>query len=316
MRGRYLLLLGIVLLFFSCKKFSGSQEVPSYIHIEPWTLTTDYQREGAASHNITDAWVYVDGSLLGCFELKSHSDGTYANIPILKHGEHTLQIYPGIKLNGISSTRIQYPCYKPYKKTLVLEEGVVDTITPFTTYYNIDSVNMEFKILEDFEDANNICMTIDTNVSHAVRQQISHRTDSNAWLDPFDTINHYRSVKVHLGENDLGDTISSFSLVSGEIREFPAQGNYVLLELDHKCEENFLFGMYIYSSQNGLMDKELYYFRASDTWKKIYVNLSPTITDNNNAKYFKFYMKGGVEEGESADYYFDNVKLVYVIRNF
>lgn len=311
MKGRILLAFGIVLLFFSCNRFSGSQEIPAYLRIEPWTFTTDYDREGAATHAITDAWVYIDGNFQGCYEMKSHDDGVYSMVPLLEHGEHAIQLYAGIKLNGISSTRIQYPGYRPYKTTLTLKEGEIETVSPVTSYYSIDSTNLSFHIMEDFEDANNIRLTIDTNVSHAVREQISHRTNSNAWLDPFDTINHYRSVKVH-----LGDSIRKFSLVSGKITDFPDPGNYVLLELDHKCEKDFLVGMYIYSYQNGLMDKELYYVKASDTWKKMYLNFSPTISENYNAYYFKFYMRGAVDTLTTADYYFDNVKLVYVVRNF
>lgn len=311
MKRRYLLVFGIFLLFFSCNRFKGSQEIPAYLRVEPWTFTTDYEREGAATHAITDAWLYVDGNLHGCFELKSHDDGTYVMIPLLEHGEHKIQLYPGVKMNGIASTRIQYPGYKPYRKTVDLKEGETEIVSPSTTYYSIDSTSLSFELLEDFEDANNIRLVIDTNVSHALRQQISHRNDPNAWLDPFDTLNHYRSVKVH-----LGDSIYKFSLVSGEITNFPDPGNYVLLELDHKCEEDVLFGMYIFSSQNGLQDKELYYIKASDTWKKMYLNLSPTISENYNARYFKFYMKGVIDTTSVADYYFDNVKLVYVVRNY
>lgn len=311
MKRQILLVFGIVLLFFSCNKFSGSQEIPAYLRIEPWTFTTDYEREGAATQAITDAWVYVDGNLQGCFELKKHDDGTYATIPLLVHGEHKLQLYPGVKLNGISSTRIQYPGYRPYVTTRTLTEGQIETVRPSTKYYSIDSTSVSFELLEDFEDANNIHLTIDTNFSHAIRQQISHRNNPNAWLDPFDTLNHYRSVKVH-----LGDSIYKFSLVSGEITSFPDPGNYVLLELDHKCQEDFLIGMYIFSSQNGLQDKELYYVKASDTWKKMYINFSPTISENYHANYFKFYMKGVIDTTSVADYYFDNVKLVYVVRNY
>ena len=307
MKGlRYFLLFGIVLLLFSCKKFSGSQEIPAYLKIEPWTLTTNYEIEGAATHAITDAWVYVNGNYLGCYEMKNHDDGVYSMVPVLEKGEKKLQIYPGIKLNGISSTRVQYPFYKPYvcKKTLV--EGEIETITPATKYYSIDSTSMHFKMKEDFEEINNIKLyRIDT--TYAALHQISHMTDHNAWLDPLDTVNHYRSGHVH-----LGDTIRKMGLASGELYNLPTVGNYVLLEMDYKCSSEILIGMYIMSAQNGLMDKELYYLKASDTWKKAYLNFSPTITENNNATYFKFYLKSAVNEGGEADLYFDNIKLIYV----
>ncbi len=303
---RYIFLFGIIILLFSCKKFKGSQEIPAYLRIEPWTFTTNYDVEGAATNAITDAWVYVDGNLHGCFELKNHDDGQYVLVPILEKGNHRLHIYPGLKMNGISSTRIQYPFYKPYICDRDLAEGVIDTIRPFTHYYSVDSTLMRFKMKEDFEEVNNIKLyRIDSTCAEL--HQISHRTDQNAWMDPLDTINHYRSGHVH-----LGDSIRRMGLASGELYDLPTVGNYVLMEMDYKCSTEMLVGLYLMSSQEGLIDKELYYLRASNNWKKIYLNFSPTITENNHATYVKFYMKGAVEEGGEADFYFDNIKLIYV----
>lgn len=310
MKGlRYFLILGLVLSLFSCKKFSGSQEVPAYLKIEPWTFTTNYDIEGAATQAITDAWVYINGNYLGCYELRNHEDGYYVMVPILEKGAKKFHIYPGIKLNGIASTRIQYPFYKPYICQRDLSEGVVETLSPVTRYYSVDSTAMTFEMKEGFEEYNNIGanVKIDTTYSHAVLEQISHRNNPNAWLDPFDTINHYRSGHIH-----LGDSITRFNLASRELRNLPSVGNYVLMELDYKCSAEILIGMYIMTSQDGLMDKELYYLKTSNTWKKAYINFSPTITENNGAVYFKFYLKGAVAAGESADFYFDNIKLIYV----
>ena len=303
---RYIFLFGIVVLLFSCKKFSGSQEIPAYMKIEPWSFTTNYETEGAATHAITDAWLYINGNYLGCYEMKSHDDGVYAMVPILEKGEKKIQLYPGVKLNGIASTRVQYPFYKPYVFRTTLVPGESQTVAPSTKYYSVDSTLMRYKMMEDFEEINNIKLyRIDT--TYAPLEQISHRTDANAWMDPLDTINHYRSGHVH-----LGDSIRKMGIASAELTGLPTVGNYVLMEMDYKCTTDILIGMYIWSPQNGLMDKELYYLKPTDTWKKIYINYSPTITENFNASYVKFYLKGSVYEGETADFYFDNIKLIYV----
>ncbi len=303
---RYIFLLGMILLMLSCKKFSGSQEIPAYMKIEPWSFTSNYEQMGAATHAITDAWLYINGNYLGCYELKTHDDGVYTMVPILEKGDKKIQIYPGVKLNGISSTRVQYPFYKPYTVNTTLVPGEISTVTPSTTYYSIDSTLVRVKMMEDFEEINNIKLyRIDT--TYAALEQISHRTDTNAWMDPLDTINHYRSGHIH-----VGDSLRRFAVASGELTGLPTVGNYVLMEMDYKCDAEILIGMYIWSSQNGLQDKELYYLKATDTWKKAYINFSPTITENYNATYVKFYLKGSVLEGESADYYFDNIKLIYL----
>ena len=303
MKGfRYILLLCIILSFFGCKKFKGSQEIPAYLRIEPWSFATNYDNEGAATYSLPDAWVYVDGSLQGCFEMKSHDDGKYAMIPVLKEGVHKLQIYPGVKLNGISSTRIQYPFYKPYVISHDFTQGEISTITPSTRYYSADSTSMRFRILEDFEDENNI--KIDSTVKSQTRvKQISHRTNPNAWMDPYDTINHYRSGWIH-----LGDSIKKFEIACEELTDFPGTGKYTILEMDYKCTADIVIGMYYMTTQISYDD--LYYLRPTDTWKKIYINFSPQITENYNATYIKFYLGGQISNG-TADYYFDNIKLIY-----
>lgn len=302
---RYIFLLAIVLLSFSCKKFKGSQEIPAYLRIEPWSLTTNYELEGAATEAITDAWVYLNGNLHGCFEFKNHKDGVYALLPVLEKGEKSLQLYPGVKMNGIASTRIQYPFYQPYKIKHTFVEGEIGTVAPTTKYYSIDTATtMHFKLMEDFEEINNIKFSrLDS--TYAELNQISHRTNPNAWMDPLDTINHYRSGHVH-----VGDSIKRFRIVTGELANLPAAGGYVIMEMDYKCDKDILVGMYVMSAQNGLQDKELYYVKASDTWKKIYINFSPTVTDNYNALYFKIYIGGNVSGDETADFYFDNIKLI------
>jgi hypothetical protein len=59
----------------SCEKFSGDQTVPAYMKIDSIRLTTDYSTQGTAIHNITDAWVYIDGQLIDSAAGISYPDG-------------------------------------------------------------------------------------------------------------------------------------------------------------------------------------------------------------------------------------------------
>lgn len=305
---RYIFLFGIVLLLFSCKKFKGSQEVPAYLRIEPWSFTTNYDVEGAPTNGIIDAWLYINGSFQGCYELRGHDDGVYVQIPVLEEGEKTLQLYPGIKMNSISSTRVQYPFYKPYKIQHTFVKGETATISPSTRYYSVDSTGMVFRI-EDFEYYNTIELhRYDT--TYAELYQISHRSDTNAWINPYDLADsnfHYKSGHVHLADSTL-----RFFLVSPHLTDLPSNGrSSVFLEIDYKCGEDFLVGLLVRSPQDGVIDKQLVYLRATNVWKKAYINFTPTIIENYNALYFQYYLKGTVGQGETADFYFDNIKLIY-----
>ena len=304
---RYLSFLLIILVLFSCKKFKGSQEIPAYFRVEPWSFTTYYPVYYAATHAITDVWVYIDGSLLGCYELQSHDDGVYAMIPVLEKGQHKVHFYPGIKMNGIASTRVQYPFYRPQIIDMDLVPGKIDTIRPSTEYYDIDNSSIRFKreACEDFEDVNNIKVDSTTN-SKTRFHQINYYTDHNAWVDPYDSLAHYRS-----GRLQLHDSIDFFEVGSKELIGLPAVGNYVMLEIDYKCDNDFLVGMYITTNQGQTLDKELYFIKSTNVWKKVYINFSPTVTENYNAESLKFYIRGYAGIADTTNYYFDNLKLVY-----
>jgi len=314
---RNIFLVGTVLiLFFSCTKFKGDQEIPSYICIKPWQLTTDYSREGAATEAITDAWVYIDGNAHGCYEIRPktyivtdslHPEGdtlvdNSVTIPLLCKGKHQVQLYPGIKMNGIASTRIWYPFYQPYViQEIDFKPGLVDTVRPTTRYYDIDDGYLHFKLMEDFESPQ-IKFT-KTGQSDTTITKVSRMDDPNAWMGDL-------AHSVYSGHVWLGDTIENFCIATDPIYGLPNQGDYILLEIDYKCDVEFEVGLYAKTS-NGIEMFELVYLRPTDVWKKTYINIGPTVTNNQTASYFKIFLAGSILEGETADFYFDNIKLVY-----
>lgn len=288
---RILLAICCILIMMSCNKFKGNQEIPAYIHVEEFSLRTNYDTEGANTHNITDVWLYVDDSYQGCYELP-------ATIPVLEQGEHKVTLYAGIKMNGISSTRIMYPFYQPYIiEAHDFEIAKVDTLTPTTRYYSVDESTIKFWF-EDFEQP-----SIKFEKTHASDTSMvkTDRNDENAWLS---------DNSQYSGHIWIGDTLNYVCVATDELPTFPGQGNYVLVEMDYKCDKEFLVGLYA-SVTGTINDIELIYVNPSPDWNKIYINLSPSITDNPNARYFKFYIRADVEEGEEANIYLDNIKIVY-----
>lgn len=298
MRNCYRLTIISFVVFFismgllSCNKFKGDQKVPAYIHIDTFLLTTDYPYEGAASHKITDVWLYVDDNVQGCYELP-------ATIPVLEKGKHKISIYPGIKLNGISATRTINPFYQPYiVEDYIFEEYVIDTLHPTTTYYSQDETLITFGFTEDFEKQTiNLTKTSDSDTTII-------KTDSVAeiWNDA-ENNSHYS------GYVWIGDTLNYFRVASPEFHDLPNQGDFIFLEIDYKCTEKFEVGLF--AKMDAINTINLIYVNPSPTWNKIYVNLGPSITEAHNAEYFKFYLAGSVDESKSAEYYFDNLKVVY-----
>ncbi|HSH64916.1 MAG TPA: hypothetical protein VLB84_03750, partial [Bacteroidia bacterium] len=130
----------ILFIFDACKKLNPDEPVPSYIHIEKITLKTEITKEGSNSSKISDAWVYIDENLIGCFELP-------ATFPVLYSGKHEIKIRAGIKVNGIAATRAPYPFYSIYVQQVDLEKNKRLNIEPVVSYVSF----AKFNFMENFD---------------------------------------------------------------------------------------------------------------------------------------------------------------------
>ena len=111
MRYHYLLIFFTVCFLASCKLFNPEELTPSYIYISDIKLETK-TLEGSSSDNILDAWVYVNGSYIGTWELP-------AKIPIHVIGEYDLEIFGGIKKSGLSAFRVTNDFMTSFDSTLI-----------------------------------------------------------------------------------------------------------------------------------------------------------------------------------------------------
>jgi hypothetical protein len=108
MAYRYLLFLGLIL--SACVKNNPD---PAWLEVTEWTLEANPSlsgEDGQLTHNITDAWVYVDEQLIGVFEVPF-------KIPILKEGSASIRLYPTIRVNGIAATKMRNEHMVPFEVT-------------------------------------------------------------------------------------------------------------------------------------------------------------------------------------------------------
>ena len=72
-------LTAIFLLLFTLSSCVKNNDDPSWIEISEWTLEANSAATpgiaGELTHNFSDAWVYVDGELLGVFDPKNSNCG-------------------------------------------------------------------------------------------------------------------------------------------------------------------------------------------------------------------------------------------------
>lgn len=113
--------LGAVILFGGCDK---PEAIPAYLRIEPFMVEAE---GGAAWQEISVGWVYVNNEILGGFQLP-------AELPVLASGEVTVQVFPGVLVNGLKDSPGLYPFMKRDVQTIQLTPGETTTIQPRTSY--------------------------------------------------------------------------------------------------------------------------------------------------------------------------------------
>lgn len=276
-------LVGVIALFGSCSLFNPTEPIPSYISIDKIDLTTE-PGQGTDSHKITDAWVYVDDQLVGCYELP-------CKFPVLFTGIHDVMIRAGIKVNGISATRSPYPFYASYKQSVDLQAGVVTKMNPAVTYTS----TALFQFMEDFEQAG---VLIDTSATSDTTLQLIGTSNSNVFEGNYSAVAY------------LDHQNTFFECVSSQAYSLPKSGRDVFLEFNYKSNHEFIVGV-IAQPPYYLKTASLTY-NASATWNKTYLYLTPAVSGSPSALLFKVFI--GMQNTSGADgveLYLDNIKLVY-----
>ncbi len=284
-----------MLLATSCYKFKGSETIPAYISISDISLTTYYPEQGSNSEDIVDVWVYVDDGLLGVYEFPE-SDSTPLTFPVLASGKHKLELRPGIKLNGISSTRVPYPFYQPiiFEEFDFIPETIQELGELTTTYQD----NTKFEWFEDFEDGD---ISIE-DYGDTIIERTQPDGNPIAFLSP---------TSRYSGEINLTNDRPVYTGITYNSFDIQVAGTIIILEMNFKTENYFQVGLLI-RDQNSVPEKDLVILNHSNEWKKIYINLGSNLSLYPQAIDYKVIFRAGLESGTSnAKILIDNVKIVY-----
>ena len=278
-----------LLLFLSqtaCEKFSGDQTVPAYLKIDSIRLTTDYSTQGTAMNAITDGWVYIDGQLIGVFQLP-------ATFPVLQEGTHTFSVLPGIKKDGIAETRISYPFYNEIQtpKTVNLAVGKTLNVGVLSTTY---STKTRFIWREDFDNA---AITLDSTSAATVR--IGQTPDSLTLQG------------IHSGMVILDTVGATFAAASHTAFAIPSNSG-VYLEMNFRTNAPMVIGVDLYDATETFITNApiLTLNNTNYKWKKIYIDLSTALTSYSEEKYFKVYFYFENTDGKQYKILLDNIKLL------
>lgn len=275
----FLSLLFFIFLFFSCKKY---QSAPAAFYLKSKEINVSTKaNEGSGSHNITDLWLYVNGQYQGAFPVGNL-------MPIPTNGEKAkIDIFAGIKNNGISDTRIPYSFYQFLTFDTLIEPGI--TIERNVTFNYMASTN--FTWTENFE----------SNGYTLVKSDVSEVNFSIAKAEE-----SFEGKSMILALNDT--TYIAQVESAGNGFQLPLGSSNVYLEINYKCSEEFTIGLI--GDDN--YQKYVITINPTSVWKKIYVQLSSAVSSQPTSSKYKVYFKMLKKTVNNPNLFLDNIKLIYL----
>lgn len=281
---REILPLFFISIITSCEIINPEETIPSYVYIDDFTFTCNLELQGYPSSKITDAWVYANGIFIGAFEIP-------ATVPILESGETELIVYPGIKENGISGTGMIYPFYNGYTITRNLIAGETDTIHPSSTYK--PSASLTFIFRDNFELGNQF---------HSVESDADLTTTTSV-PDVFEGLRSAITT--------LTDDLDTFR-VSTDPLFFGTIDKQLFLEIDYRCDLNFLVYLKCNTSGGSTIYDEVLTITAKDYWNKIYINLNPTLQffSSYQPESYNLEFRAFNTTNDTAQILLDNLKII------
>jgi len=278
----YFLPILTLFLFNNCDIINPEEPIPSYIEINKINLSHE------SPNGIQDAWVDVNGELIGVFELP-------AKFPVIATGQSEIRITPGIKVNGINEQRSFYPYYEPIIIDANLVAGESFSIGSQTTTYT-DWTKISFT--ENFENTNKFIKS--SNV-------YSDTTIINYSDDSFEG-NNCGAIIV--------DSTNTFFQIQTEKFEIPNLAGMpgMFLELNFKNTTPAMVGYYIFDGSTLITKNPIYMVLLPENteWTKVYIDLYTQLIQylNTNYTYAIVFNNYDTKTNANSKVLIDNVKIV------
>jgi hypothetical protein len=278
---RALPLLGLYLLVVTACKKDGA--IPAYVEVDQPVVTGSNGQ--VISSKITDLWVYVNDEPAGVWEPGKP-------IPLIAEGPSSVKLIAGVRKNGVTDDRIQYPFYQTWQQQVNLVPEQVQVIHPEFHYFDDLSYWLaDFDTGLRFDTLNcSASMTIVPSDSTLAGQGLGN---GRILLDAAHSL--YRGVS------------------SGD--PFTGVGSAAFLEIDYRSDAPLLVGVQ-YTLQGYQYPIPYVYLKATKqypgdkSWNKVYIDMSKP-WDVPGAMNKRFYLEASLPDGTTAATVdVDNIKLV------
>lgn len=271
------------LFFHSCNIINPAEKIPTYVRLDSFKITSnDLNRTGSTSSRITSAWVYVDNSFIGVYDVPS-------TIPILIDKKSVISFGPGVNFSGLKSAQALYPFYSFDTMTLNVAPGQTTAHTATATYTEAT----KFRWIEDFETGNTFLKLNDYKAEDTTLMRVSE------------------AGKVFEGGGSGLMALSTQHPSSENInnKDIPISTGESYLEINYKCNTAFEIGLQ--TTKSG----QVYYeyiggVNANENWSKMYIGLQ-SFTGAYNATSCRVMIKASLPDGASSAYVLvDNIKVI------
>ncbi len=275
-----------LMLLSACDIINPEEDIPSFIEVMDFELTTNLQTEGSNQHQINDVWAFVEGEALGVFELP-------ATIPILATGNQTITLLAGIRENGLRSTPVIYPFYERYEEVVNLVEGQTITITPSINYVT----NSVFELNEDFETSN---LQLEGGIQRITTGgQIKEGAGAG---------------RIQVGQTET-EVVSIATFI-----DLPTAGNLpVFLEMDYQTNVELEVGLIGFNINSADTNRSAL-FKVTlcpiDQWNKVYINFQEELALSQFSGYQLAFRTSTNDTGcgnidtTNPEVLLDNIKLI------
>lgn len=302
-------LLSIVLtalLLGSCERFEGDVKVPAYIHLDRMDVVAQAHNAPSVEEGFYSS--EVDAVYMVCYREGSRSWDTIGafqlpcTVPLLYNGDvQKLEIYPIVKISGISGMRGYYSALQPI--TIEDLHLVSDSITNLGNYdatrqqwyleCNYKTKNMLNVLTEDYFEPTCFATNFDSNIVWVKDDRENACTGQGYGL-------------IH-----VSDTMDVVRV--NMIPEFnPDPTNALYLELDYKSDIQFWVHMrgFRISANGNVTAQSVLAIKPSDHWQKMYIMLGKTWSLFNYNVPISLYLEAANIDGHGGNVMIDNVKVI------
>ncbi len=275
----FTLLFIIALVFCTCKKYAPANPV-FYLKATD-VFVKGSQTVGSGNNKITELYVYVDGFFQGAYPI-----GNLMPIAI-KDGETKINLFAGIKNNGISETRVTYAFYEALELDTVLSKGQILDKT-FTFEYKPAA-----KIWFENFDGNSLGL---------IKSSSSDTTIFKSGVSNPNNLEGQCGIITLQGNKIFGRVETSLDF------DIPKGSSNTYIEINFKGNAPIEVGLLTELNQEKVVGNA----NSKDTWNKVYFQISEAVSAPPTSLNYKLYLKvKNTSDNPNPTVYIDNFKLLY-----